>query len=113
MGFDDLARHMASRDGKKGSASTDPAQMLAEAAQSARRMQRMRDLILGPILLVGGIVVGLLAYSIGTRDQLVVYLGGAALLGIAAGGGMLARGVFGKHDGDPDKLVDKITRRWS
>ena len=59
MAFDDLARHMASRDGKKV-AQTQPAgidQFMAEAAEADRRMNRKRDLILGPLLLVGGLVM--------------------------------------------------------
>jgi hypothetical protein len=56
VAFDDLARHMASRDGKKvpvGSAD----QVVAEAQQVARRMSRKRDVILGLLLLVGGLVI--------------------------------------------------------
>ena len=56
MAFDDLARHMASRDGKKvpvGSAD----QVVAEAERAARRMSRKRDVILGLLLLVGGLVI--------------------------------------------------------
>jgi hypothetical protein len=59
MAFDDLARHMAARDGKK-MAQAQPAsidQFMAEAADADRRMNRKRDLILGPILLVGGLVM--------------------------------------------------------
>lgn len=58
MGFDDLARHMASRDGTKAKPGPITADaFLAEAAESDRRLSRKRDLILGPILLVGGLVV--------------------------------------------------------
>ncbi len=66
MGFDDLARHMASRDGKKklveqaGGAD----RIVEEAAREDRRMSRRRDLILGPLLLVGGIVVLVLNYLV-------------------------------------------------
>ena len=57
MGFDDLARHMASRDGKKklGEQAGNADQLVAEAARVDRRMSRQRDLILGPLLLVGGL----------------------------------------------------------
>jgi len=58
MGFDDLARHMAARDGKKpkaGAANID--NFVAEAAELDRQLARKRDLILGPVLLVGGLVI--------------------------------------------------------
>src|SRR5882724_5693701 len=66
MGFDDLARHMASRDGKKKLVEQvgDADQIVEEAARADRRMSRRRDLILGPLLLVGGIVVLLLNYLV-------------------------------------------------
>ncbi|MBC7977689.1 MAG: hypothetical protein H7138_22150 [Myxococcales bacterium] len=56
MAFDDLARHMASRDRKKvpvGSAE----EVVAQAEKVSRQMSRTRDLILGLILLVGGIII--------------------------------------------------------
>jgi hypothetical protein len=63
MGFDDLARHMAARDGKKklsepvGSAD----EIMAAAAEADRKMARTRDRVLGLIMLVGG-AFGLLLY---------------------------------------------------
>lgn len=57
MGFDDLARHMASRDGKKGSSPSSGEEILAQAAIADRRMSRTRDLILGSILFVGGLAI--------------------------------------------------------
>jgi len=55
MGFDDLARHMAARD--KRTLSTGSAdEIVVDAAKANRRMARSRDLILGPLLIVGGIV---------------------------------------------------------
>lgn len=61
MGFDDLARHMAARDNKKlGPANATADEMVAEIAKSDRRMDRTRNLVLGPILLVGGLVIGVL-----------------------------------------------------
>jgi hypothetical protein len=56
MGFDDLARHMASRDKKALSKAASADQMVAEAARADRRQSRSRDLILGPLLLAGGLV---------------------------------------------------------
>ena len=59
MGFDDLARHMASRDGKKKlavpAASADD--LAAEIAKADRRLTRTRNLILGPVLMVCGAVI--------------------------------------------------------
>lgn len=53
MGFDDLAKHLAKRDGKKlSTGSADD--VVAEAERADRQLQRKRDLILGTILLVGG-----------------------------------------------------------
>src|ERR1043166_745165 len=59
MGFDDLARHMASRDRKKvpvGSAD----EVVSQAAKVSQRMGRTRDVILGLVLLIGGLGVLLL-----------------------------------------------------
>lgn len=63
MAFDDLAKHMASRSGKKQPAGSAD-QIVAEAAKADRRANRTRDLILGPILLVGGAGILLLYYLV-------------------------------------------------
>lgn len=59
MGFDDLARHMASRDGKKAKVGQpgDVNTFIAENEEHDRKLQRKRDLILGPVMLVGGAVL--------------------------------------------------------
>ncbi len=57
MAFDDLARHMAARDGKKPTQPASVDDFLAEAIESERRLSRKRDLILGPVLLLGGLVI--------------------------------------------------------
>jgi hypothetical protein len=58
MAFDDLAKHMAARDGKKKAMITgDANQIIAEAAKANARLNRQRDLILGPLLLVFGVGV--------------------------------------------------------
>ena len=59
MGFDDLARHMASRDGKKvkDGQPGDVNTFIAENEEHDRRLQRKRDLILGPVMVVGGAVL--------------------------------------------------------
>lgn len=71
MAFDDLARHMASREGK--SKLSQPAgtadEILAEAAKASRRLSRSRDLILGPILFFGGILA-LVLLGLYTADAL-------------------------------------------
>lgn len=107
MGFDDLARHLASRDGKKklvaqaGSAD----QIVEEAARADRRMSRQRDLILGPLLLVGGSVVLVLNYlvlsSAGTPNphrppsegEYPLYLIGGSVLAVIVGLRQTIRGV--------------------
>jgi len=63
MGFDDLARHMAARDKRALRPVPSADVLVAEAARHDRRMTRTRDLILGPLLLIGGIVTSLLVYS--------------------------------------------------
>jgi hypothetical protein len=61
MGFDDLARHMASRDKRKlGTASAD--ELVAEAQRSDHRMTRTRNLVLGTLLLAGGLAACVLVY---------------------------------------------------
>ena len=57
MGFDDLARHMAGRDKHKLSTGKSADELVAEAAQADRRLTRSRDLILGPVLLIGGLAL--------------------------------------------------------
>jgi hypothetical protein len=58
MGFDDLAKHMASRDRKQVPIRpADLDKFLADGASADRRTSRVRDLILGALLLVGGGVV--------------------------------------------------------
>ncbi|MFN0247109.1 MAG: hypothetical protein ACKV2T_09375 [Kofleriaceae bacterium] len=65
MGFDDLARHMASRDGNALAAPSDANEFVRRANEDNRRIDRRNNLILGPILLLGGlagvIVLGALA----------------------------------------------------
>lgn len=62
MGFDDLARHMAGRDKRTLNTAASADELVADAAQADRRMTRTRDLILGPVLLVGGLVLCVLIY---------------------------------------------------
>jgi hypothetical protein len=61
MGFDDLARHMAARDKKKlGRENASADEIVADMAKADRRMDRTRNLVLGPILLLGGLIIGTL-----------------------------------------------------
>jgi hypothetical protein len=61
MAFDDLAKHMASRDGRK-KPTGDVDQILADAATADRRMTRTRNLILGALLMAGGALVAVLCF---------------------------------------------------
>lgn len=93
MAFDDLARHMRARDGGSMSTSTDPNLMMVEASERASASQRTSDLILGPLLLAGGLVMLVLATKVAHAGGYVGLLwvgGGASLLG---GGKQLWRGL--------------------
>lgn len=98
MSFEDLARHMSSRDGVTLSAARDPRQMMIEAQRAKRRQQRTSDLILGPLLLLCGItgIVLTAASAFALRDDgggfIVIYYG-AILSAFAAGAGKLGRGL--------------------
>ncbi len=100
MGFDDLARHMASRDGQQVAAPTDANDFIRRAAEENRRIDRRNDLILGSILLVGGLIVAALSLLIsldsseGTsnfRFRAILMAAGAA--GVIDGGRRLVRGL--------------------
>ena len=60
MAFDELARHMAARDKKKLASNATADELVAEMAKAERRMDRTRNLVLGPILLLGGLIIGTL-----------------------------------------------------
>jgi hypothetical protein len=92
MSFDDLAKHMAARDRNKKL--TTPRgnvdEIVAEAAKAARRMSRTRDLILGPLLLVGGITIAVLYSSwifdlLHHTDSSHIVIPGPVPIGIAVG----------------------------
>jgi hypothetical protein len=81
---------MKSRHGGKLSKATDPDQMVVEAMAADRAAQRRSDLILGPLLLVGGIGITLLSLSVATQGGgLYVVAGGAILTGL----GKTVRGI--------------------
>lgn len=72
MAFDDLARHMAARDKKRvAPAGATADEIVAEMAKADRRMDRTRNLVLGPILLLGGLVIGTL-YALYVLDAVDV-----------------------------------------
>lgn len=64
MGFDDLAKHMAARDRRALSKAGNASEIMAEAASAERRMNRTRDLILGPIMLAGGLLYFVLVITL-------------------------------------------------
>ena len=123
MGFDDLAKHMAARDGKKKVLSSgDGDQIIAEAAKADARMNRQRDLILGPILFVGGLASLALCVLLLIDDKggierhdvrLIAMLMGGAGAGIVVGGRKLIRGLRNKSRDDTaenQELVDALQR---
>jgi hypothetical protein len=76
MGFEDAAKRMRAQHGGDVGGNPlliDPDRMIADAVEAEKRSQRVKDLVLGPLLLVGGIVVGVLMYS--TLRQVVVTTG--------------------------------------
>jgi hypothetical protein len=64
MAFDDLAKHMASRDRKRLSKAASADELVAEVAAADRKMARQRDLILGPLLLLGGVLAAVFLISL-------------------------------------------------
>ena len=101
MGFDDLARHMKARDGGKLSAFTDPNLMMVEAGERAQSSERTSGLVLGPLLVVGGLVMLVLALSVhrvASEAQLPwwwIYIWPAGAGAVIVGGIKLWRGLFG------------------
>ena len=69
---------MSARDGGKLSKATSVEGMAAEALAATHAAQRTRNLILGPLLLVGGLIIGVLAYWLVTHRQM--YYGGFGFL---------------------------------
>ena len=89
MAFDDLAKHMAQRDGKRTGTVGSASDVIAAAHEANRRADRTRDLILGPLLLVGGAVIAVLAFSIertgeGTREIIMLSAFALGLVGVGA-----------------------------
>jgi hypothetical protein len=66
MGFEDAAKRMRAQHGKDVGGNPlliDPERMIADAVEAEKRSQRVKDLVLGPLLVAGGVVVGVLMYS--------------------------------------------------
>jgi hypothetical protein len=95
MGFDDLARHMASRDGKKVDAPSDAKDFIRRAGEENVRIDRRNNLILGTILLVGGLGVGTLALQVSLEDGGRTGMLGASVGMVAWGLQRLYRGLRG------------------
>jgi hypothetical protein len=86
MGFDDLARHMAARDGKKAAPVAGNAKdFIAQAQAENRRLDRRNNLILGAILLVGGIGCGILGLVLASEGGRVPFLLGGSAVGVIVG----------------------------
>jgi hypothetical protein len=101
MSFEDAAKRMRGGDvsGSPLITDRDPDQIMADAQKAAERSSRIKDLALGPILLVGGLVVGALTVSTIQRvgimgmsrvmDVLVV----SAIVAIVTGSHHILRGI--------------------
>jgi hypothetical protein len=114
MAFDDLAKHMAARDGKKkrlGDAPLSAEQFVAEEAIADKRRDRTRNFVLGSILLFGGLAAWVLFFLAWTGtprpgDEGVslgrLWMIGAIASGLAiAGFHQLVRGFRGTSGSDP------------
>jgi hypothetical protein len=102
MAFEDAAKRMGGKRGRQagdGATVTDPDQIMADAVKAARRSSKIRDLVLGPILLVGGLVVGALCAStirqvgIMHMDRIMDALVVSAIVAIVVGSQKILRGI--------------------
>lgn len=91
MAFDDLAKRMGASAGE--GSQVDPDQIMAEAQAAARRSQRLSDLVLGPLLLLGGAGIAVLCYLVATQGALMYGMGMFAIGAIIVGSQKLLRGV--------------------
>jgi hypothetical protein len=96
MGFDDLAKRMGgSRGGAVGDAAVarDPDQIMAEAQRAAERSSRISDLILGPLLLLGGAGILVLCFLVARQGGLMYGMAFAAIGAVIVGGKKILRGL--------------------
>jgi uncharacterized membrane protein len=112
MGFDDLAKHMAARDGRKKvhSASANADQIVTEAIKADQRMNRIRDLVLGPILLVGGLGIEVLVFKVAAIGADMIGIGVLAAVAIIVGLMKTIRGLTSrKLIGDaPEQIMEQL-----
>jgi len=124
MAFDDVARNMASRSRKKLSKATTADAMVAEAAVAGRKMARQRDLILGPILLLIGVIAGGAWFVIKTAPpdprasytdhanawKALIALGALALGALGVGARQTLRGLRNRShlESDGDHALDVL-----
>ncbi|MGE0396601.1 MAG: hypothetical protein AB7T06_07795 [Kofleriaceae bacterium] len=92
MAFDDLAKHMAAREGRQVAAPTDANEFMRRAAEENRRIDKRNDIILGAILLLGGLGVGTLALQVSMDGGGRTGLLGASVGGVIWGAQRLFRG---------------------
>lgn len=80
MSFDDLAKRLGGPRGGIGDSSgtRDPDQIMAEAQRAAERSARIRDLVLGPMLLVGGATIAVLWFSVMRQRSAIIHNPGLA-----------------------------------
>jgi len=84
MAFDDLARRMREAHGGKlgdTSQTTDPEQIVDGAVKADRRANIARDLVLGPLLLLGAIAVTALTHHTASQRAGVFVACGPAIVG--------------------------------
>jgi hypothetical protein len=72
MAFDDVAKRMRETHGRKlgdTSRTTDPDQIIADAMKSDRQASRISNLVLGPMLLLGGAGIAVLCYLVARQGR--------------------------------------------